>query len=66
MGREVAVMRIPIADDFAAIATGIREDAPADREAPATAEEIAALKFAAGVAVEGEGVPQRENSGPIR
>jgi hypothetical protein len=47
MRREVAIMSIPIADDFAAIATGMREDTPADREAPATAEQMAALKFAA-------------------
>ena len=36
-----------IADNFAAIAAGMRQDTPADHEAPATAEFYAALKFPA-------------------
>ena len=38
---------IPIADDFAAVAAGMRKDTPADSETLITPEQMAALEFPA-------------------
>jgi hypothetical protein len=47
VGGEDRSMSAPIADDFPAIAAGMREDTSVGSEALATAEQFAALKFPA-------------------